>query len=40
MFAMLCPRGMPHYTLLCDQSSFAVHDVCDVTGKEALTTDY
>ncbi len=31
---------MTDYTLPPDQSPFAVHDVCDVTGKEALATDY
>ncbi len=31
---------MTDYTLLPDQSLFAVHDVCDITGKEALVTDY
>ncbi len=33
-------KDMTDYTLLPDQSSFAVHDVCDATGKEALATDY
>ncbi len=27
-------------TLLPDRSSFTVHDMRDVTGKEALATDY
>ncbi len=31
---------MTDYTLLPDQSLFAVHDVRDITGKEALTADY
>ncbi len=31
---------MTDYTLLPDQSSMAVHNVRDVTSKEALTTDY
>ncbi len=31
---------MTDYTLLPDQSLFAVHDVRDVTGKEALATDF
>ncbi len=31
---------MTDYMLLPDKSSIAVHDVRDVTGKEALTTDY
>ncbi len=31
---------MTDYTLLPDQSSFAVHVRHDVTGKEALTTYY
>ncbi len=31
---------MTDYTLLPEQSSFAVHDVHDITSKEALTTDY
>ncbi len=26
--------------LLSDQSSFAAQDMCDVTSKEALATDY
>ncbi len=30
---------MTDYTLLPDQSSFAVHDVYEVTGKEVLATD-
>ncbi len=32
-------RDMTNYMLLPDQSLFAVHDVRDITGKEALTTD-
>ncbi len=31
---------MTDYKLLPDRSSFAVHDMRDVTDKEALTTDY
>ncbi len=32
-------RDMTDDTLPSDESSFAVHDVHDVTGKEALVTD-
>ncbi len=31
---------MTDFTLLLDKSSFAVHNMHDITGKEALTTDY
>ncbi len=31
---------MTDYTLLPDQLLLAVHNVCEVTGKEALATDY
>ncbi len=33
------PRDTADYTLLPDQSSFTVHDVLDVIGKEVLATD-
>ncbi len=36
---MLLLRDMTINTLLPDQSLFALH-VCDVTGREALATDY
>ncbi len=31
-------RDVTDYTLLPDQSSFAVHNVCDVIRREALAT--
>ncbi len=40
VLAVLRPRDMTDYTLLPDQSLFPVHDVHEVTGQEALATDY
>ncbi len=40
MIAVSWPRDVKDYTLLSDQSSFAVHDVRDITSKEALATDH
>ncbi len=37
---MLLSRDLTDYTWLPNQSSFAVHSVRYVTGKEALATDY
>ncbi len=37
ILAVSWPRNMTDYTSLPDQ--FAVHDVCEVTSKEALATD-
>ncbi len=33
-------KDMTDYTLLPNRSSFAVHNLCDATGKEALANDY
>ncbi len=40
ILAMSWLRDTTDYTLLPDQSSFAVHNVPDVSDKEALATDY
>ncbi len=37
---MSWPRDMTDCTLLLDQSSFAVHDMRDITSKEVLASDY
>ncbi len=37
---MSWPRVTTDFTLLPDQSLFAIREVCDVTGKEVLATDY